>query len=82
MDTINTSPGKGRLMNFSPSSGYLEQDFSPKYRQRKYKIPKSDVRGQSAFDSYLEGIKQSPDWEFTTDETQSLKKEIFDLTWE
>ena len=57
MELNETSPGKRRMMNFLPSSGYSEQDSPRKYHRRTYKIPKSDVQGQSALDSHLEVIK-------------------------
>ena len=82
MDIDNISLGKVRMMNLSPSSGYSEQNYPRKYCRRKYKIPKSDIRGRSAFDSHLEVIKASIELKFTTGETQSLKNEIVDLIWE
>ena len=57
MDIDHTSPGKGKTMTLSPSSGCSYQNSPRKYCRRQFKILKSDVRGRSTFDSNLGNIQ-------------------------
>ena len=71
------------MMSSSPSSGYLEQDSPRKYCYRQYKIPKSDIRGQSDFDSHLKDIQARNELQHNkTGKSQPSIFEIFDVTWE